>query len=235
MLESGFNDEAKRMSLICNPVILVHRPLVWYLVSLSPRKIDYAFKRQHLMYCTTFVTYVSQIIGGFDFYPPMSSADGFIHYTTPRWSHLALTLSDQSTQLILTYHTGTVPPLDDETCMASAYICSTTTTTLHYISPPSHVFLTYIKTTPTDQPMAVPDVAAQGPDVSSLIIELLQPHGSASNLAISRILTSLYILCFTLIANSYGSCTGPGAIHLYLIGAFRPSYPLPPAPIRRGV
>jgi hypothetical protein len=29
-----------------------------------------------------------------------------------------LTLSDQSTQSILTYHTGTVPPLDNETCMA---------------------------------------------------------------------------------------------------------------------
>ncbi|KIM88219.1 hypothetical protein PILCRDRAFT_814122 [Piloderma croceum F 1598] len=58
-LENGYADQAKAMRLTLDPVVTLHRPLVWYI-----------------------------IVGGVDMYSSLSiRIRGFKHYTIPKWFH----------------------------------------------------------------------------------------------------------------------------------------------------
>jgi hypothetical protein len=66
------------MRLTFDPVVSLHRPLAWYLVS------SCLFNSWHQL-IDAFLASV-QIVGSIDFYSSMSMrARGFIHYTTPGW------------------------------------------------------------------------------------------------------------------------------------------------------
>ena len=76
-LEGGYSETAKCMRVTFDPVVTLHRPLVWYAVSFS----------EFITRCTSIYDLcVHQIIGVVDFYSSLSiRAHGFKHYTTPKW------------------------------------------------------------------------------------------------------------------------------------------------------
>ena len=103
-LESGYNDTAKCMRLTFDPVVMLHRPLLWYFVSFRDSSRDIHHLIHHA--CTrssvvwTFTHRYRFALVDFNIIPLLNGSSV---------SHLALTLSSLINQLILIYRTGTAP------------------------------------------------------------------------------------------------------------------------------
>ena len=90
------------MRLTFDPVVSLHRPLLWYIVSMMTSFLTF----HHLLTC-------SPSVSGVDFYSSLSiRTRGFQHYTTRAWfpaSHLVPRHFCQRNPLTPVYRIGTAP------------------------------------------------------------------------------------------------------------------------------
>lgn len=118
-LDGGFNEKAKSMRLTFDPVVMLHRPLVWYFVSFS---LPYR-NAHHLIHCPCvrlsgvwiFTRRYPFVVVDFIIMPPL---DGFGAF------HLAPKLFYRKNQSTLIYHTGTVPISQQRNCLYCSFMVS---------------------------------------------------------------------------------------------------------------